>query len=256
MLEQAHVAEVASWIAPARSVAVLTGAGVSTASGIPDFRGPEGLWTRDPDAVRMATIDTYVADEQVRRDAWRWRCRTRVSQLAPNPAHTALVDLEQAGHLEVVVTQNVDGLHQRAGSDPRRVVEVHGTSAEIACLDCPGRWPADAVLDRVEAGEPDPRCERCGGILKSATISFGQALDPATLARAERAAREAEVLICAGTTLAVYPVAAMPLIAARAGAHVVIVNDAPTEQDHVADLVLRGRTDRLLPAIAAAVAAL
>ncbi len=250
---EAALQRVAGWIRDASHVVALTGAGVSTASGIPDFRGPQGLWTRDPDAVRMATIQSYVADEAVRRDAWRWRCETRVSALQPNPAHLALAALERAGHLQVVVTQNVDGLHQRAGSDPDRVVEVHGTSAEVTCLTCDDRWPADVVLDRVLAGEADPRCTGCGGILKSATISFGQMLDPATLERAEQAALDAEVLIAAGTTLSVYPVAAMPAIAARNGARIVIVNDGATEQDDLADVRLHGRTDELLPALAAAV---
>jgi NAD-dependent deacetylase len=247
----ADLARVAGWVRDARHVVVLTGAGVSTASGIPDFRGPQGLWTTDPDAVRMATLQSYVADPQVRRDAWRWRCATRVSRRTPNPAHHALVDLERAGRLDVLVTQNVDGLHQRAGSDPSRVVEVHGSSAEVVCLTCEVRWVADEILDRVEVdGEDDPRCVHCGGILKAATISFGQALDGATLARAERAALEADVLLCAGTTLGVYPVAAMPVLTARNGGRVVIVNDAVTDQDEVADVLLRGRTDELLPALA------
>jgi NAD-dependent deacetylase len=254
-MDAAAIAEVADWIRRARHVVALTGAGVSTASGIPDFRGPQGLWTRDPDAVRMATLQTYVEDAEVRRAAWQWRLETRVSRLEPNPAHTALVELERAGRLDVLVTQNVDGLHQRAGSDRDRVVEVHGTSAQVGCLTCLERWPADAILDRVEAGEEDPVCERCGGILKSATISFGQALDPTTIARADRAAREADVLVAAGTTLSVYPVAAMPAIAAERGARVVIFNGEPTEQDDLADAFLLGRTDELLPRLANAVAA-
>jgi NAD-dependent deacetylase len=244
---------VARWVREARHVVALTGAGVSTASGIPDFRGPQGLWTRDPDAVRMATIDSYVGDAEVRRAAWRWRCGTRVSRLEPNPAHAALAGLERDGHLHLVITQNVDGLHQRAGSSPDRVVEVHGTSAEVGCLACGDRWPADVVLDRVEAGDPDPSCDRCGGMLKSATVSFGQALDPQDVDRADRAAREADVLIAAGTTLGVYPVAAVPAIAAQHGARIVIVNDGATEQDELADVFLRGRTDELLPALAEAV---
>jgi NAD-dependent deacetylase len=249
----ADLDRVARWVREAGHVVALTGAGVSTASGIPDFRGPQGLWTRDPDAVRMATIDSYVRDDEVRRAAWVWRCETRVSRLAPNPAHLALAELERSGHLHLVITQNVDGLHQRAGSSPDRVVEVHGTSAQVGCLACAHRWPADEILDRVEAGEPDPSCDRCGGMLKSATVSFGQALDPDDLERADRAARRADVLIAAGTTLGVYPVAAVPAIAARHGARVVIVNDGPTEQDDLADVHLHGRTDELLPALAAAV---
>jgi NAD-dependent deacetylase len=249
----ADLDRVARWVREARYVVALTGAGVSTASGIPDFRGPQGLWTRDPDAVRMATIDSYVGDVEVRRAAWRWRCDTRVSRLTPNPAHLALADLERAGHLDLVITQNVDGLHQRAGSSPDRVVEVHGTSAEVGCLACEHRWPADVVLDRVEAGDPDPTCDRCGGMLKAATVSFGQPLDPDDVERADRAAREADVLIAAGTTLGVYPVAAVPAIAAEHGARIVIVNDGATEQDDLADVVLRARTDELLPALAAAV---
>jgi homoaconitase/3-isopropylmalate dehydratase large subunit len=149
-----------------------------------------------------------------------------------------------AGHLDLVITQNVDGLHQRAGSSPDRVVEVHGTSAEVGCLACEHRWPADVVLDRVEAGDPDPTCDRCGGMLKAATVSFGQPLDPDDVERADRAAREADVLIAAGTTLGVYPVAAVPAIAAEHGASIVIVNDGATEQDDLADVVLRGQDRR------------
>src|SRR6056297_2198280 len=167
---------VRGWIAQAESVAALTGAGISTDSGIPDFRGPKGLWTRDPDAEKMATLQVYMSDPEVRKRSWRWRLETEADKRRPNEGHRALVLLERAGHLDTLVTQIVDALHQAAGSDPARVVEIHGTLQEVECLDCGERAPMARALARVEAGEEDPPCRSCGGMLKSATISFGQGL--------------------------------------------------------------------------------
>ncbi|MDC1295775.1 NAD-dependent deacetylase, partial [Myxococcota bacterium] len=167
---------VREWIREAGSVAALTGAGISTDSGIPDFRGPKGLWTKDPSAEKMATLDAYVSDPDVRKRSWKWRLETQQNKREPNDGHRALVDLERAGHLDTLVTQNVDGLHQSAGSDPARVVEIHGTIQEVQCLDCEERAPMERALARVIAGEEDPSCRSCGGMLKSATISFGQGL--------------------------------------------------------------------------------
>ena len=167
---------VRSWIDEAASIAVLTGAGISTDSGIPDFRGPQGLWTKDPDAEKMATLQVYVSDPEVRKRSWQWRLETERNKREPNRGHAALVELERRGKLDTLVTQNVDGLHQAAGSDPARVVEIHGTLQEVQCLDCEERAPMSRALARVEAGEEDPPCRTCGGMLKSATISFGQGL--------------------------------------------------------------------------------
>ena len=238
---------VREWIREAGSVAALTGAGISTDSGIPDFRGPKGLWTKDPSAEKMATLDAYISDPDVRKRSWKWRLETQQNKREPNDGHRALVDLERAGHLDTLVTQNVDGLHQSAGSDPARVVEIHGTIQEVQCLDCEERAPMERALARVIAGEEDPSCRSCGGMLKSATISFGQGLISRDLARAQEAAEGCDLILAIGTTLAVYPIAAMVPIAKEAGARVVILNGEPTEMDGVADTVLHGSISEILP---------
>ena len=195
------------WLASARRITVLTGAGISTDSGIPDFRGPNGVWTRDPEAEKLSTLQYYVADPDVRRRAWQERARHPAWEARPNAGHAALVELERQGRLRALLTQNIDGLHQRAGSSAGVVLELHGTVHEVACLTCGERTPMRAVLERVEAGEPDPACPLCGGILKSATISFGQALDAEVIAAAARAAADCDVFLAAGTSLTVHPVA-------------------------------------------------
>jgi NAD-dependent deacetylase len=247
--------EAGAWLAAAARITVLTGAGISTDSGIPDFRGPNGLWTRDPAAARLSDIDAYIADPGVRRRAWISRRDHPAWSAEPNAGHRALVDLERTGRLLAIVTQNIDGLQQRAGSDPARVVEVHGTIHEVVCLTCDDRTTMRSALDRVAAGEPDPECRLCGGILKSATISFGQSLDRATLQRAFTCAHECEVLITVGTSLQVYPVAAMVEYAAAAGAKVIIVNAEPTPYDAVADAVIREPIGAALPTLVAGVPA-
>jgi NAD-dependent deacetylase len=234
-----------------RHIVALTGAGISTDSGIPDFRGPQGLWTKDPAAEKMATIQHYIADPEVRRRAWRLRAQQLATTRAPNAGHHALVALERAGRLDVVLTQNVDGLHHDAGHDPTRVVEVHGTIREVVCLDCGERAPMERALARVRAGEDDPPCRSCGGILKSATISFGQSLVAADLARADRAARDCDCLLAVGSTLGVYPIAAVVPTARHAGARIIIVNGSPTEMDDEADVVLRGSISEILSRLVA-----
>lgn len=244
-----HLDEVADWIAQADHVVALTGAGISTDSGIPDFRGPQGLWTRDPTAERRATIDAWIEDADLRRAAWRFRADNRDVEFRPNRAHHALADLQAMGRLHLVVTQNIDGLHQQAGADRDRVVEVHGSAREVVCLECGRRQPLDDVLDRVVAGDVDPRCRACGGLLKSATISFGQSLAPEDLERARQAAVSADVMLALGTSLTVYPVAWLPLMARREGARVVIVNGEPTEMDDLAHVSLVARLGDVLPAL-------
>src|SRR5688500_5883631 len=187
----AGVEAVRALLEPARRVVVLTGAGISTDSGIPDFRGPQGVWTKDPAAERSAHISHYLSDPAVRERAWRKRADSSGLAAEPNAGHRALVDLERSGRLHTLITQNVDGLHLQAGSDPAKVVEVHGTMREVQCLDCGDRAPMQVAIDRVRAGEVDPPCRTCGGILKSATISFGQSLVPEDLMRAMAAARAA-----------------------------------------------------------------
>ncbi|MGH8988062.1 MAG: SIR2 family NAD-dependent protein deacylase [Acidimicrobiales bacterium] len=233
----------------ARRIVVLTGAGVSTGAGIPDFRGPQGLWTRDPAAERLSTLRAYMEDPEVRRSAWQGRLRSPVWEAAPTPGHLALAALERQGRLDLLVTQNIDGLHQLAGHDPERVVEIHGTMREVVCMACGERDLAAPTLARVARGEVDPACLGCGGILKSATISFGQPLVAADLARAEAGAREADLLLAAGTSLGVYPAAGLVPLAMSHGAQVVIVNAEPTPFDRTAGAVVRGSTTTVLPAI-------
>lgn len=251
----ADLETVAAWLRDASAVTVLTGAGVSTDSGIPDYRGPQGVWTRDPEAARLATIQDYVADPDVRRRVWRTRKEHAAWTAEPNAAHRALVDLERSGRLLALVTQNVDELHQRAGSDPAKVVELHGTIWHAECLTCGRREHMPAVLERVSELTPDPSCEACGGILKSATISFGQALVPAVLERAYRAAEDCEVLLAVGSSLSVHPAAGLCDVAVSSGARLVVLNGEPTPYDRLArtsgGAVLRGRIGDLLPRLVA-----
>jgi NAD-dependent deacetylase len=236
----------------AQRVVVLTGAGISTDSGIPDFRGPQGLWTKDPKAEKLSDISYYMSDPDIRKRAWRSRIDWMARQLEPNPGHRAIVELERRGKLDTIVTQNIDELHQRAGSDPVRVVEIHGTMRQVMCMACGERAPMERALERVEAGEDDPPCRTCGGILKSATISFGQSLVPEDLARAEQAALACDLLLAVGSTLTVYPVAGLVPVAKNAGARIVIVNAEETPYDDLADVVLRGSISEFLPAILSA----
>lgn len=238
------------WLSAARTVTVLTGAGISTDSGIPDFRGPQGVWTKDPNAAAMFTIDNYVADPEVRRRAWRSRREHAAWTAEPNAGHAALVELERAGKLRSIVTQNIDGLHQKAGSDPTRVIEIHGTIWDVVCLSCANRTPMAEVLKR---GEEDPACELCGGILKSATISFGQSLEPEVLRAAVRAAQDCDLLLAVGTSLTVHPAAGLVDLALAAGARFIVINAQPTPYDPVADAVIREPISQSLPGLVAAV---
>jgi len=243
------IEEAGRWIDAADRVVVLTGAGISTESGIPDFRGPNGVWTRNPAAEKQSTIQNYLAEPEVRKAAWRSRLDSPAWSAEPNAGHRALVALERRGKLHALVTQNIDELHQRAGSSPGMVVEVHGSMRRVMCWQCGRRAPMDEALARVRAGEDDPHCLVCSGILKSDTISFGQALVPEVIERALRVAGEADLLLAIGTTLQVQPVASMVPIAMRAGARVVIVNDQETAMDELADVVIRAPIGAVLTAI-------
>jgi NAD-dependent deacetylase len=234
-------------IAAAARVVVLTGAGISTDSGIPDFRGPNGVWTRDPAAEKASNIRYYLRDPEVRRAAWRTRADGPLWAAEPNAGHCAIVALQRQGKLHAVVTQNVDELHQRAGTDPGRVIEVHGTARWTRCWECGDRRPMAEALARVRAGEDDPACRVCGGIVKSDTISFGQALIPEVIDRAFEVSKQCDLMLAVGSTLSVYPVAGCVPVARDAGATVVIVNGEPTEMDHVAHHLLRGRIADILP---------
>jgi NAD-dependent deacetylase len=237
------------WLDAAMRVVALTGAGISTDSGIPDFRGPKGVWTTNPKAERLSNIHAYMANADVRKLAWQGRVDHPAWRAAPNAGHRALVELERRGKLHALVTQNIDGLHQRAGNSPEKVIEVHGTVHDVVCMHCGRRGPMGPVLDRVRAGEDDPACRSCGGILKSATISFGQPLEPAVIARAMQAAERADVLLAIGTSLQVYPVAGAVPAAKASGAIVVIVNAQPTPFDDIANAVFHEPIGDVLPAL-------
>ena len=238
-----------SLIDAAERVVALTGAGISTDSGIPDFRGPQGLWTRNPLAEKMSNIHYYLADREVRKLSWQNRMSSPAWTAKPNPGHLALVQLEKKNKLHALITQNIDELHQQAGNSPDKVIEVHGSMRRFMCWGCGMRGPMQKVLERVRAGEEDPECRTCGGILKSDTISFGQQLVPEVIDRAMQVAAEADVFVAVGTTLQVYPVAGAVDIARSAGAKLIIVNAQPTPYDDVADAVLPGSISEILPAI-------
>jgi NAD-dependent deacetylase len=238
-----------SWIDAAERVVVLTGAGISTDSGIPDFRGPQGLWTKNPLAEKMSNIHYYLAEREVRKLAWQNRMASPAWTARPNAGHLAIVHLEKMGKLHALITQNIDELHQQAGNSPDKVIEVHGSMRRFMCWGCGMRGPMQLVLERVRAGEDDPACRDCGGILKSDTISFGQQLVPEVIDGAMQVAGEADVLVAVGSTLQVYPVAGAVDIARGVGAKVIIVNAQPTAYDDVADAVLPGSISEILPAI-------
>ncbi len=245
------VDRVRAWISSAKRIVALTGAGISTDSGVPDFRGPQGVWTTNPKAERLSNIHYYMSDPEVRKLAWQQRLNHPAWQAEPNAGHRALAELERAGKLHALVTQNIDGLHQKAGNSPDKVIEVHGTVREFVCMSCGARGPMPVVLERVRAGEEDPPCLDCGGILKSATISFGQQLVPEVIDRAMQVSGEADVLMAIGSTLQVYPVAAAVPRAKAAGARIVIVNAEPTHFDDIADVVIQRRIGDVLPVICA-----
>lgn len=233
----------AQLLGPCRRILVFTGAGISTESGIPDFRGPDGVW-RHRDPARY-TLQRYLADPEVRIERWRDRLDASSRAPRPNPAHHAVTALQRAGRAPVVVTQNIDGLHQDAGT--HNVIELHGTSRMVVCLDCGRRMAVEPVLERVHEGDDDPHCERCGGLLKTATISFGQNLVAADLTAAMQEAEMCDACLAVGSTLSVWPAANVPALAWRSGARFVIVNDGATELDDAADVLVAGRAGEVLP---------
>jgi NAD-dependent deacetylase len=243
------IARLASWTSDVSRVAVLTGAGISTDSGIPDFRGPGGLWTRDPAAEKMSTYQVYVADPSVRHRSWQARLAHPAWTAEPNAAHLALARLATSGIATTVITQNIDGLHQRAGLAADEVLELHGTMYAVVCVSCGARTAMSDALTRVRAGEADPPCADCGGILKSATVMFGQSLDPAVLSSAAAAAQAADLFLAIGSTLTVEPAASLCAVAVRGGAPLVIVNRDPTPYDHMASATIRQPISEAVPAI-------
>ena len=231
----------------AERIVALTGAGISTESGIPDFRGPQGVWTKNPLAEKLSDIRYYMADPEVRKASWQSRLAHPAWSAQPNAGHRALATLEQRGKLHALITQNIDGLHQKAGNSPGRVVEVHGTLHQVVCMACGTIAPMQHALDRVRGGEDDPPCRDCGGILKSATISFGQPLVPAVIDRAFACAGQADLFVAIGTSLQVFPIANVVDTARHAGATIVILNAEPTPFDDRADAVLREPIGVVLP---------
>ncbi|HEY3871429.1 MAG TPA: Sir2 family NAD-dependent protein deacetylase [Actinocrinis sp.] len=237
------------WTRRPGPVAVLTGAGISTDSGIPDFHGPQGVWTRNPVAELSANYRDYLLDPELRVRSWTARGDNPAWRAEPNAGHRALARLEKSGRSVRILTQNIDGLHQRAGSTPRKVLELHGNMFEVVCVSCGARTAMRAALDRVAAGEPDPACLDCGGVLKAATVMFGQELDPEVIGEAVLIARACAVFLAVGGSLRVQPAAGLCSVAVDAGADLVVVNDEPTDYDELATEVVRGRISDELPRI-------
>jgi NAD-dependent deacetylase len=230
-------------------ILVFTGAGISTESGIPDFRGPDGVWTRvDPAEF---TYRRYVERAETRIASWRQRHESHVLDAVPNRAHDALVDLWQSTLMIGCVTQNIDGLHQRAGLPDDAVVELHGNARQTVCLECSDTTDTMAVLERVAGGDPDPRCLQCGGILKVGVVFFGEDMPIAELARSHDMAEEADSVIVVGSTLSVFPAAYIPLKVVEAGHPMVIINQGETEFDALATVTVDSPAGRALPPIVA-----
>ncbi|WP_031042156.1 SIR2 family NAD-dependent protein deacylase [Streptomyces sp. NRRL F-5650] len=230
-------------------VAVLSGAGVSTDSGIPDYRGPNGLWRRDPEAEKLVTYAYYMGDPEIRRRSWRMRRDTAALGAEPNAAHRAVAELERRGVPVRVLTQNVDGLHQLAGIPARKVLELHGTARAYVCTGCRTRGPMADALARIDAGEDDPPCLECGGVLKPATVMFGESLDPVVLGEAVAVSKACQVFVAVGTSLQVEPAAGLAGIAVEHGARLVVVNAEPTPYDDLADEVVREPIGTALPEV-------
>ena len=229
-------------------VAILTGAGISTDSGIPDYRGPQGLWTRHPEYEKLVTVEYYMTDREIRCRSWQMRRQAHALAPLPNAAHGAIAELDQSGAVALrVITQNVDGLHQQAGLPVSKLLELHGSSRSVVCTACGARTSVEEAFARIDAGEPDPPCLECGGILKTATVMFGENLDPSLLSQAAIIARACTVFFAVGTSLQVYPAAGLVALAADSGARLVIVNAEPTPYDPVADEVVREPIGEALP---------
>ncbi|WP_280502220.1 SIR2 family NAD-dependent protein deacylase [Nocardia farcinica] len=228
-------------------IGVLTGAGISTDSGIPDFRGPSGVWTKNPIAELLSTYDAYLSDPELRVRSWLARRDNPAWQAKPNAAHRALVALERSGRSVTIVTQNIDRLHQRAGSNPDRVIEIHGNMFEVVCVSCPYAGSMDQTLARVAAGEPDPPCPDCGGILKAATVMFGQQMDQRTMTKAMLTAQTSDIFLAVGSSLQVEPAASLCSLAVDAGAALVVVNAEPTPYDRLATEIVRDPIGEALP---------
>ena len=232
-METEHL--LATWLTSASSAVAFTGAGISTESGIPDFRSPQGIWAKSTPVY----FDEFLRSPAARNEYWRQKSISHVefASAQPNDGHCVLAQWEQQGRLRGVITQNIDGLHQAAGS--KKVLELHGTAREVSCLSCQKRWPADPWVQKFLETETAPDCSECGGLLKHATISFGQSLDEIVLRESSRLARECDLFLALGSSLVVHPAAGLPEQAKLQGARLVIINREPTPLDGLADLVIR-----------------
>ncbi|RJP22629.1 MAG: NAD-dependent deacylase [Candidatus Abyssobacteria bacterium SURF_5] len=234
-------------ITAAEKIVVFTGAGISTESGIPDFRSPGGIWSK----YQPIMFQDFMASEETRRESWRRGKETYhlFADVQPNAAHYAVVDLERMGKLDCIITQNIDNLHQKAGSAPELVIELHGTAMYVLCMSCGRRWPREEIQGWLEKGVEVPYCDECGGIMKSATISFGQAMPEKETLEAQLRAEKAQVFVVVGSSLVVYPAAHLPLLAKQSGAKLIIINLADTPFDAYADVLIQGKAGEVMQQI-------
>jgi NAD-dependent deacetylase len=246
----------ADMIAQSKKLVVFTGAGMSTESGISDFRSPGGVWSRF-DSNEL-TFQKFLASEASREKYWEFSTSSwgEMAAAQPNPGHQAIAELDSIGKLDCVITQNIDGLHQRSGIPEEKVIELHGTARWVSCLECGQRYPREQIQDRLRGGIKVPRCDSCDGIMKPATISFGQAMPERETRQAETRAAACDLFLVAGSSLVVYPAAQMPLIAKESGARLIIINLTPTPHDPYADIVIHDKTGPALSQIVERVKAL
>jgi NAD-dependent deacetylase len=244
----AQLAPVAKLIGDSKRMVVFTGAGISTESGIPDYRGPNGVWKTN----RIPTAESVATDRAGREQRWQEHRRRYpvMRSREPNEGHRAIADLERDGRVTAIITQNIDGLHQKAGSAPERVLELHGSSHRLRCTNCGREYDSGVILERIENGETDPRCVVCGGILRSSTVLFGEPLPEETLRRAVEASANADLMLVVGSSLVVKPAAQLPVVAKKRGAGLVIVNREPTPLDDIANAVVRGEAGPVLSTLA------
>lgn len=242
------IEEAAELLSSAKKVVVFTGAGVSTESGIPDFRGRDGIWTKyDPNDF---TYQKFLNDPEARKRIWRGMSMFgKVGQVEPNPGHFALSDLDGLGKLDCIITQNVDGLHQKAGVADEKVIELHGTTKYVKCLSCGRRYPSGEIAKGLEEGVEDPVCDDCGGMLKPAAVFFGEPMPIKEVAEAQRRSQGCDLMMVLGSTLVVYPAAYMPAYAVESGAKLVIINLEPTPMDSYAQVCIHDKVGQVLPRI-------
>ncbi|MEW5945663.1 MAG: Sir2 family NAD-dependent protein deacetylase [bacterium] len=233
-----------------RSVVVFTGAGISTESGIPDFRSPGGVWSRH----RPVTYQEFVSSREARAAYWKMKREgwNEFAASAPNPAHLAIVQIERAGRLTGLITQNIDGLHLAAGNSEEKIVELHGNNRYVKCLTCGAVTGMEEAIRRIDGGEEAPECLECGGLLKPATVSFGQEMPRGEMERAHEYSTECDLFTVVGSSLVVQPAASFPVIAKRSGAKLIFINMTPTPLDAIADVIIRGTAGAALPAVVAA----